>query len=542
MSKDPGDLVPLSRFRASLTRPRGVRRMDALLEAADPAAAVAALSVPDFYFLVKEVGLSDADDLVALATPQQIRGCLDLEIWDRDRVQLEAAGPWLSSLLEAGPEKLAEAWAGLDSELRALVIARSATIVDHSLGEELPDEEERPTFSTPDTFFTVVVTAEREDDIRLVYRLIDDLYRTDPELARHTILAARSELASELEEMSYRWRSGRMADLGYADFYEALEVFRPIDPDAVRIDEATAEPTDAAAPDEARAAGLPAPVAEPIAGTFLARALEQITDAAEAERIEASIIHLVNRVLSALRVRPGDEDAVRSATASAAATLSIGLEHLCGGRAERAPAALAAVSLTRLHRLGHSLVLRLGRMARLLAPRALTAGEPSQSALEALVRTRPLFPTALDEPPGADMRPFRRMADLRQVAGHLTDLAARIALADALGVDLLAMAQAPEPRPELDDHVRTALARKLAGGELDAAPLEPDELERLRGGPLASGALSHTDRSGALRALVELAARNRIAVAGEVLARLAATWLDEIEAQVGGIIRSADKT
>ena len=25
--------------------------------------------------------------------------------------------------------------------------------------------------------------------------------------------------------MSYRWRSGRMADLGYADFYEALEVF-----------------------------------------------------------------------------------------------------------------------------------------------------------------------------------------------------------------------------------------------------------------------------------------------------------------------------
>ena len=80
MSKDPGDLVPLSRFRASLTRPRGVRRMDALLEAAESAAAVAALSVPDFYFLVKEVGLGDSDELIALATPQQIRGCLDLEI------------------------------------------------------------------------------------------------------------------------------------------------------------------------------------------------------------------------------------------------------------------------------------------------------------------------------------------------------------------------------------------------------------------------------------------------------------------------------
>lgn len=541
MSKEPGDLVPLSRFRASLTRPRGVRRMDALLEAADPAAAVAALSVPDFYFLVKEIGLADAEDLVALATPEQIRGCLDLEIWDRDRVQLEAAGPWLASLLEAGPEKVAEAWAGLDTELRALFIARAATIIDHSLGEEFPEEEERPAFSTPDTFFTVIVTAEREDDIRLVYRLIDDLYRSEPELARHTLLAARSEIGSQLEEMSYRWRSGRMADLGYADFYQALEVFRPIDPDSVRLDEATAEPRESAT-DEARASGLPAPVAEPIAGTFLARALEQVTDAGEAERLEASLIHLVNRVLSALRIRPGDEEAVRPATAAAAATVSIGLEHLCSGRLERAPAALAAVSLTRLHRLGHSLVLRLGRMARLLAPRALTAGEPSQSVLEALLRRRPVFPTALDDPPGADLRPFRDMADLRRVAAHLTDLAARIALADALGVDLLAMAHAPEPRPELDDHVRTALARRLAGGELDAAPLEPAELERLRAGPLAGGQLPVADRTAALRALVELAARNRIAVAGEVLARLAASWLDEIEAQVGGIIRSADKT
>lgn len=542
MSKDPGDLVPLSRFRASLTRPRGVRRMDALLESADPAAAVAALSVPDFYFLVKEVGLADAGDLVELATPQQIRGCLDLEVWDRDRVQLEAAAPWLLSVIETGPDKLAETWAGLDAELRALFLARSAIVIDHSMGEELPDEEERPAFSTPDTFFTVVVTAEREDEIRLVYRLIDDLYRVDQELARHTLLSSRSELPSELEEMSYRWRSGRMADLGYADFYEALEVFRPLDPDSVRMDEATAEPPEAAATDEARAAGLPAPVAEPIAGTFLARALEQVADAAEAERLEAALVHLVNRVLSALRVRPGDEEGVRSATAAAAATVSIGLEHLCAGKVDRAPAALAAVSLTRLHRLGHSLILRLGRMARLLAPRSLTAGEPSQSVLEALLRARPLFPTALDDPPGADLRAFRQMADLRRVAAHLTDLAARIALADALGVDLLAMAQAPEPRPELDDHVRTALARRLAGGELDAAPLEPDELERLRRGALESGRLSLADRAAALRALVELAARNRIAVAGEVLTRLVAAWLDDIEAQVGGIIRSADKT
>ncbi len=40
-------------------------------------------------------------------------------------------------------------------------------------------------------------------------------------------MSARSEPAAELEETSYRWRAGRMADLGYIDYYEALAVFRP---------------------------------------------------------------------------------------------------------------------------------------------------------------------------------------------------------------------------------------------------------------------------------------------------------------------------
>jgi hypothetical protein len=538
VSKD--DVVALSRFRASLARPRGVRRMEALTEADDPVAAVTALSVPDFYFLVKEVGIEDATELLALASPEQIRGCLDLEIWDRDRVQLEIAGPWLASLLEAGFEKVGAVWERLDPELRALFLARTTLIYDHSMEEQVPDDEDRPMFTTPDTFFTIVLTSEREDEVRLVYQLVDNLYRADMELARHTILSSRSELQSHLEEMSYRWRAGRMADLGYADFYEALEVFRPLDPDSVRVDEGSAEPTPPST-DEARVTGLPAPVAEPMTGTFLARALEQVTDAAEADRIEASLIHLVNRVLSALRVKPGDEEAVRSASRTGAATVSIGLEHLCAGRPERAPAALAAVSLTRIHRLGHTLILRLGRMARLLAPRSLTAGEPTQSVLEALLRRHPRFAGALDDPPGSQPRPFRQLADLRRTAEHLTDLAARIALADALGVDLLAMAQAPEPRPELDDHVRTALARFLAGGQVDAAPLEPAELERLRGGPLAGARLSAEDRAAALGALVELAARHRIAVLPDILARLGAGWLDQIESEVR-IIRSADKT
>lgn len=517
-----------------MARPRGVRRMDALLDSADPAEAVAALSLPELYFLLKEVGLGEAGDLVALATPEQIRGCLDMEIWDRDRVQLEAAAPWLQALVDAGFEKLTQVWQRLDPELAALVLARSTRVYDHNLGEEAPEDEERPMFSTPDSFFTIVITAEREDDARLVHAIIDDLYRGDMVLARHTIMAARSELPSELEEMSFRWRSGRMADLGYVDFHEALEVFRPLDPESIAVGEETADPAARAADGEGAGGGLPAPVIEPMSGTFLGRALEQVSDAAEAERLEAALLHLVNRVLAASRVSPGDERAVRAGSQRAAATVSLGLEHLCAGVLDRAAAALATVSLVRLHRLGHSLTLRLARMAHLLAPRALTAGEPTQAVLEALLAARPLFPEALDEPAGAGARPFRSVADLRRAAEHLTELAGRIALADALGVDLVAMGQAPEPRPEIDDHARTALVRLLAGGELDAAPLGPAELEAMVARLSAEGRLDAGERARAVRAVAELAAQHRIGLAAPILARLVASWLDRIEEELGG--------
>ena len=209
--------------------------------------------------------------------------------------------------------------------------------------------------------------------------------------------------------------------------------------------------------------------------------------------------------------------------------------------------------MVRIHRLGHTLTLRLGRMARLLVPRAITAGEPSQSVLEALLRARPLYAGALDDPRGDRARPFASLAELRRAAQHLTDLAARIALAAALGVDRVAMAQAPEPRPELDDHVRTALARLLGAADeaaLDAAPLAPAELERAR------DALARLDADGrvrALKALLDLAAREDIAVTPELMSRLATRWLDQLADElgalkgpidargIGGVITSAGK-
>ena len=90
---------------------------------------------------------------------------------------------------------------------------------------------------TPDRFFMLELKGDDGDaaDDRSASSRI--CIAPMPDLARHTIMAARSEPPAELEEMAYRWRSARLADLGYVDFYEALDLFRPLDADKVQIGE-----------------------------------------------------------------------------------------------------------------------------------------------------------------------------------------------------------------------------------------------------------------------------------------------------------------
>jgi hypothetical protein len=524
----PPSLAPLDRLRTQLAGPRGYRRIDALLSQDDAAGAIAQLAPSEIYELVHEVGFEDAADLIHLATPAQIQGCLDLDGWAKDELDLAPMKPWISALIDAGFEKLGEVWGALDSELRALVLQRQVKIYDVNLGEEPAEDNEGPIMSTPDSFFMIELLGD-DDSQRLVQRLIEDLYRADADLARHTIMAARSEPPAELEENSYRWRSGRLADLGYVDFYDALDLFRPLEPGQVQIGEGSQDPV---SDSEAR---LPIVVAEQVIGRlFLARALAAIADPAEAERLEAGLMVLVNKVLAAGRAKPGQPEVVRRGALYATATLSLGLETLARGDVERATQALGTVGLERMFRVGYTVTQKLARLALALAPRSVTAGSPTRELVSALCSPRPLFASAADEPPGPGVRPFESSADLRRAGELLTALTVRIALVEGLGVDVVAAGQAPEPRPSLDDHVRTALARAVAGGEWRGDALTQRELGALRA-QLPGGRLTGEARVAGLAAVRGSLGAAQLSASGPIVSRLVDGWLADLEAILGDV-------
>jgi hypothetical protein len=420
MADDDG-IIPLSRWRAALARARRGRKADAILDEPDAARLVPSLPVQDLFYAIKEVGLADAEELIALASPEQIQGFVDLDAWERDHLDIEKLNGWIQALVDAGPEKLGAALETLDGEVAALWLQQQARVYDLTI-EEPPGEPEGHFYPTPDRFFLLDVLPTGEAG-KAVERAVDWLYRADLELGRRVVMSAKWELTSDLEEHAHRWRSGRMADLGYVDFYEALSIYRWLDPASVKLDEHSVVPPPPDTPTE-----LPAVLASSLdeAGWF-GRALSTIGSQAEIERLHGALVLLVNKAMAAELVEPGDLEAGKAVLVRAVAYLGLGLEYLSRGDATRAGQALSSVALERIFRVGVSLTLQLKTLADTLVEKGgvvpVTLDPPYEDVLLALRQRRPAFPLPLDEPPAEGTRPFRTLADVAKVAAALDHIA-----------------------------------------------------------------------------------------------------------------------
>ncbi|MCX8073903.1 MAG: DUF6178 family protein [Candidatus Binatia bacterium] len=392
------------------------QRVEQLLEHPRAAELVAHLPVQEFYYLVKELGLADAGELLALGTAEQIQGCLDLDVWDKDRVDFARLRPWFELMLEEFlPARLLRALEGLDFELLALWLRQSCRIYDRTLEEEPEENVHLPRYETPDTFFIVeFLPGVDSATVVTLERLLDRLYDLDQQFARRWLLEAKWGLSTELEETAYRWRRGRLEDLGFVEYFEAIAVYAYIEPAEAKqmagVDWRPHIPREFAVT-------LPIPVAEAFEdGGFFAQAFRSIADEALAQDLAEALVALVNRVLCADRCDPGELEQVRSVSARALATLSVGLEYLADGSLERAPLVLAKVPLVTIFRVGFSLTAELGRLAQRIYQRGID--DPN---LDPLLAKRPLFPRAFDTPPLAGDRPFRSLADVATVRRYLEE-------------------------------------------------------------------------------------------------------------------------
>jgi hypothetical protein len=485
MAKDPEKALTraeLEDVRGQLARASGKRRLDLILDARDPGALIRALPADELYFTIREIGLADAVELVTLASAEQFKVILDLDAWRQGRFEPRRSLPWLRAARAGAMDdpraaaRLARKMRALDPEL-ALLVFRDVLLVHDLKVEEDPEITSDRTFRSADGCYLVEFLVDGSEYVA-VRGLIDDLQAEDVFKLSRLLASLAWELPAELEETALRWRTGRLADLGYPSLEDALSWYaRP-----------PARPAETPGTAQRAPGFFLAPLAE---GTLLGRAAAGL-EAEDRQSLEIQLAGAGNAVMVADGIDPVDLDQVRAAVGGARAMVELGLAQLAGGETARATEVLAGTPVKRLFQEGFGRVLALcWRAERLLkVGGAGTRLHPLLDAplgemLSALSSRRPRYWPGLELPQedwgtpaaaAAEGRRFLTEAELSRTAAALDLAEGLAALARALE---LAPVRAEGSSPRLAALYLTALANERLGRPFAPAPIPLADLTRL---------------------------------------------------------------
>jgi hypothetical protein len=386
----------ISRIRQAPSK----KRLSLILDDPEGKQLTRALKPQELYWTFKDIGATDALELLTFASPEQRGFFLDIELWERSSFSRTAALEWLGYLLLAGEETIVEQLPHLDLELLLLILCKEIT-VGGGVGELLPDDER--TTDWDHTFDNLYfISFKNPKNSRLIGTFLDIVYRVDRTLYQSLMEGVKNEVESELEDEAFAFRTGRLADLGFPSREEAVFIYARIDPGSF----VPAEERKILLPGGGET--LPTPLRD---DTLLARALRRLGS----DELILEFNYLINSALVVDETSFADSEAMQAIMQRVSGYVCIALEFLCGDNEEQAGRILERESLKRLFQLGHSIVQGLKKKAGGIAGDDHATGR----ALAGLKAERPKFYRGLDDDRIDGYREFSCMEDVRIVEEFL---------------------------------------------------------------------------------------------------------------------------
>lgn len=315
-----------------------------------PEAVIPELPEAELCFTAKAIGLADSSWLLAHATPEQLVACVDLDAWSSldlvpDRARL---GAWMAAFADAGETALLAAARSLDPELLVLWLQDRI----HVWLKTNEDDWEPPdgAQSLDGQFF---YRARKEgDDLGDLRMLLDALFREDYWTYFRMLQGVTWELAADTEEWALRWRTGRLLDLGFPSWEEAMAIYGVLPARSLgEVPEAapTLDESDWRPP-----IWMPRVPVSSASTHALFRALAAF-GAEERRPYLLGFLSLANRIAVADRLPLGDAETIPVTVEKAAELVSRGLEHLAAEGQLAVTEVLRRTTLLRLFRVGFTL-------------------------------------------------------------------------------------------------------------------------------------------------------------------------------------------
>ncbi len=465
----------------------------------NPAPLVRAMAPHDLLVAWNVADDEQRADLLKLADKGQVDLLVDLRCWvsdtpDMDLVE-ELVGPLAMSDI-GGATRVIDT---LEQELFTLLLKRNARVhLVEDRNEDLVVPEESELIACPDGFYFIefpdpdLVTDVERALLQALLMKPFEFYHKELECIRH-------DLPSELTEIAYKWRVGRLADHGFQTREEALEVVVPMS-----VEEARALAEDAELPDEG-----PSHVILPVlyrrsfeGNPFLDQVMEILHTSGDPDVQQRVAVlggelgAMTNLYFSAIGVDIGNVKEVARNVTWARDMLSLGLSEVADGDEDEGARLLSVLSPGVFLKVALGILYPLRKRARLLlhdrklipTGRKGTIFDPPYAVgLSCLNRDIPAFWPSLNreemslhsvfEPRAEDLVAFSSRADVQQ-AIRLLEEAEQLS---SLLFDALKCERPPVRATPASILLMNALANAAADREPEPKPVPREEANVFHG-------------------------------------------------------------
>jgi hypothetical protein len=325
-------------------------RRATMLELFDqPEAVIPLIPEAELCFTIKAVGLMDGSWILEHTTNDQLVACADLDAWNGILPSAESLGSWLEIMAEAGEETLLRGGQSIDAELWVLFLRARIWV------ELKPNDDESWQVpvggQTLDGQFYFIAKANK-DDIAAIARLLQTLFVKDYWLYFRVLQGVMWEMDSDLEEWAIRWRTGRLEDLGFPSWDEAMRIYGFLRPDLrakIPPEEIGLDGFEMDLP-----VWMPQLPATRDAKHAVFRAAAEL-DTSERRAFFFGFIGLANKVAMADGLPLGDIETLPKAIEKVAVLASLGLEFISGEHKLDLASVVRRSKLERLFRVGANL-------------------------------------------------------------------------------------------------------------------------------------------------------------------------------------------
>jgi len=468
------DALPLDRrVDLVLSLPGGKQRMDLILMSSQPEELTRAVPPEDLVLSIKDIGDTDAIPILEMASDRQLNYLFDLELWIREGMDLARLLHWIEILFECGKPRVQSWLRSVDFELLVLLFERTVLLLEPEELENLPERLNDRIYTPDNTHYLLIKLGT---DYGLVTNLLDLMFAKYPDMFFALTGNLGTTPPAEVEELAYRWRTGRLADRGWPDFNEALEMYQPAEPDQMHSHDRLPF-------------GIDDPPRFPLERRYTGRLLQAGLEKLEPDirnLVAGQLANLINRVIIADGLLPGEAESLQLASSRVRGRLEIGLGLLGSGDPETAARLLRTVPLVDVARVAQGAISRRVQRARKIMS-AKSAGlldwlpAPLPDCLQALLAPRPLFVPFEEMLP----REFKDGADLDMLDQDLDLIEAAFVMGDSLGLKPSALKTIPGSIPESPEGLTfytlllTVFARETLELSAKPEPLPAGKLKAL---------------------------------------------------------------